>query len=170
MLKLGLLATLTTGFLMIMSCKKGDTGPAGPAGPDSVMYSNWITLNMTGVTDGTDSLYYQTITAKSITADIINKGSVLTYLLVSDPLSGDSSVIAGNLALEEHFLVGSINLYSSITYTGYLYRYVVVPAKISVTSANGAVVTYTREQLSKMDYSTLSSLLHVPAKGSSTAL
>lgn len=169
-LKLCLLATLAAGFLLIMSCKKGDTGPAGPAGPDSVMYSNWITLNMTGTSNGTDSLYYQVITAKAITADILNKGSVLTYLLVSDPLSGDSSVISGSLAFEEHFLVGSINLYSPTTYTGFQYRYVVVPAKVAVTGANGTVTTYTREQLSKMDYSSLSAVLHVPAKGSSTKL
>lgn len=169
-LKLCLLATLAAGFLMIMSCKKGDTGPAGPAGPDSVMYSNWITLSMTGVTSGSDSLYYQVIDAKAITADIINKGSVLTYLLVSDPLSGDSSVISGNLAFEEHFLVGSINLYSPVTYTGFLYRYVVVPAKVSVTSTNGTVSTYTREQLSKMDYTTLTSVLPPPAVKASTRL
>ena len=169
-LKLCVFVLLTTGFFMTMSCKKGDTGPAGPAGPDSVMYSNWITLAMTGTTDGNgDSVYYQSITAKAITSDALNKGSVIGYLLVNDPLSGDSSVINASLALEEHFLVGSISILSSVTYSGYQYRYVVVPSKVAVTSSDGTVHTYTSRQLSLMDYSTLTGLLHVPATGNGTS-
>jgi hypothetical protein len=153
-----------------MSCKKGDTGPAGPAGPDSVMYSSWITLNMTGTTTSAgDSVYYQSITAKAITSDALNKGSVIGYLLVNDPLTGDSSVINASLAFEEHFLVGSITILSSVTYTDYQYRYVVVPSRVAVTSSNGQVQTYTSQQMSLMDYSTLTGLLHVPATGSGTS-
>jgi hypothetical protein len=148
---------------MTTSCKKGDTGPAGPAGPDSVMYSNWITLNMTGDTyQSGDSVYYQSITANAITSDILNKGSVIGYLLVTDPLSGDSSVINASLALEEHFVVGSISLLSGVTYTGYQYRYVVVPTKVAVTDSDGSVKTYTAKQLSLMDYKTLTSTLAAP--------
>jgi hypothetical protein len=134
------------------------------------MYSNWITLSMTGATTSSgDSVYYQSITAKAITSDVLNKGSVIGYLLVSDPLSGDSSVINASLALEEHFVVGSISLLSSVTYTGYLYRYVVVPAKVAVTSTDGSVKTYTANELREMDYKTLTSSLHVPAQGSGSA-
>ncbi len=165
------MAVVTTSVFMTMSCKKGDTGPAGPAGPDSVMYSNWITLSMTGAKDQTsgDSVYYQSITAKAITADILNKGSVIGYLLVSDPLSNDSSIINASLALEEHFVVGSISLLSPTTYTGFLYRYVVVPSKVAVTGSNGSVKTYTSKEMSQMDYSTLTGLLKVPSQGSGSA-
>ena len=169
-LKFCVFAFLTTSVLLTMSCKKGDTGPAGPAGPDSVMYSNWITLNMAGDVDGnSDSVYYQSITAKAITSDILNKGSVIGYLLLNDPLSGDSSVINASLALEEHFVVGSISLLSSVTFTGFQYRYVVVPSKVAVTGTDGTVHTYTSQQLGQMDYSTLTGLLHVPAAGSGTS-
>jgi len=134
------------------------------------MYSNWITLSMTGQTlSSGDSIYYQSITAKSITSDILNKGSVIGYLLVGDPLSGDSSVINASLALEEHFLVGSISLLSSVTYSGYQYRYVVVPAKVSVTSTDGSVKTYTANELTQMDYKTLTNSLHLPTQGSGSA-
>jgi len=152
---------------MTTSCKKGDTGPAGPAGPDSVMYSNWITLSMTGATyQSGDSVYYQSITASAITSGILNKGSVIGYLLVSDPLSGDSSVINASLAMEEHFVVGSISLLSPSNYTGYQYRYVVVPTTVAVTGSDGSTKTYTAKQLSLMDYSTLTNALHLPAAGS----
>jgi hypothetical protein len=134
------------------------------------MYSNWITLSMTGQTTSSgDSVYYQSITAKAITADILNKGSVIGYLLVSDPLSGDSSVINASLALEEHFVVGSISLLSGVDYTGYQYRYVVVPSKVAVTSSDGSVKTYSASELSAMDYKTLTNSLHVPAQGSGSA-
>lgn len=166
-LKLCFLAALTICIFMTTSCKKGDTGPAGPAGPDSVMYSNWITLDMAGTTDGSgDSVYYQSITASAITSGILNKGSVIGYLLVNDPLSGDSSVINASLAMEEHYLVGSISLLAPADYTGFQYRYVVVPSKVAVTSSDGSTKTYTAKQLSEMDYTTLTNALHVPAQGS----
>lgn len=157
---------------MTTSCKKGDTGPAGPAGPDSVMYSSWITLSMTGDTYSSgDSVYYQKITASAITSDILNKGSVIGYLLTGDPLStnGDSSVINASLAMEEHFAVGSISLLAPADYSGAQYRYVVVPSKVAVTSQDGSVKTYTSKEMSEMDYNTLTGLLKVPAKGSGSA-
>lgn len=164
-----LLAALSTCIFMIPSCKKGDTGPAGPAGPDSVMYSNWITLNMTS---SGDTIYYQKITASAITSDILNKGSVIGYLLIGDPLSNngsDSSVINASLAMEEHFAVGSISLLAPADYSGAQYRYVVVPSKVAVTSQDGSVKTYTSKEMSEMDYNTLTGLLKVPAKGSGSA-
>lgn len=161
-------AALSTCIFMTPSCKKGDTGPAGPAGPDSVMYSNWITLNMTS---SGDTIYYQKITASAITSDILNKGSVIGYLLTVDPLStnGDSSVVNASLAMEEDFAVGSISLLAPVDYSGLQYRYVVVPSKVAVTSQDGSVKTYTSKEMSEMDYNTLTGLLKVPAKGSGSA-
>jgi hypothetical protein len=168
-LKHCLFAALTIGFFMTMSCKKGDTGPVGPAGPDSVMYSGWTTLNMDGTVDqySGDSVYLQTITAAAITSDILARGSVIGYLLMPSPLSGDSSIINASLALQEYFAVGRIDLVSySGDWSGASYRYVVIPAKVAVTGQDGTTQTYTREQMSLMDYSTLTGLLHLPAQGS----
>lgn len=171
-LKRCLLAALTIGFFMTMSCKKGDTGPAGPAGPDSVMYSNWITLSMTGDVDQStgDSIYYQSITAASITSKVLNQGSVIGYLMLYAPLSGDSSIVNGALPFQEYFSVGKIEILSySGDWSGAKYRYVIIPAKVTVNGGDGSVQTYTREQMKSMDYSTLTSLLHVPATGSRTS-
>ena len=170
-LKRCLLATLTIGFFMTMSCKKGDTGPAGPAGPDSVMYSNWITLSMTGDVDQStgDSIYYQSITAASITSKVLSQGAVVGYVLLPAPLSGDSSIVSGILPFQEYFSVGKIELLSySGDWSGAKYRYVIIPAKVTV-NGGGSVQTYTRDQMKSMDYSTLTGLLHVPATGSSTS-
>lgn len=173
-LKLIALAALTTGILIIMTtgCKKGDTGPVGPAGPDSVQYSAWNTLAMTVVGTDTDgnSIYGQTITASSITSTILNKGSVIGYLLVNDPLTanGDSSVVNASLALQEFFAIGKIDLVSYGTdYSGYLYRYVVIPSKVATSSTSGSIRTYTSDQLKQLDYTTLSTILKIPASGSS---
>lgn len=171
-LKHCLFAALTIGFFMTMSCKKGDTGPVGPAGPDSVMYSNWITLSMDGIVDQTtgDSVYLQTITASSITSKILAQGSVIGYLLLPSPVSGDSSILNGTLPFQEYFTVGKIEIVSyNGDWSGASYRYVVIPSKISVTGQDGSIKTYTREQLSLMDYTTLTGLLHIPTTGSGTA-
>jgi hypothetical protein len=174
-LKLIALATLTIGFGLIMStgCKKGDTGPAGPAGPDSVQYSAWKALAMTyaGKDSNGDSVFTQTIAAAAITSAIVNKGSVIGYLLVEDPLTGDSSVINASLAFQEFVGVGKIDLLSYGTdWTGYDYRYVIIPGKIVTTGASGSAKTYTGAQLDQLDYSTLSNILKIPATGSSLKL
>ena len=154
---------------MTTGCKKGDTGATGPAGPDSVQYSAWKTLAMTyaGSDSNGDSVFTQTITASSITSTILNKGAVIGYLLVSDPVSGDSSVIVASQAMQEFVAVGKIDLVSYGTdWSGYDYRYVVIPSKVATTSISGSVKTYTSDQLKQLDYSTLSTILKISASGS----
>jgi len=166
------LAALAASLCLIMStgCKKGDTGPMGPAGPDSVQYSSWNALAMTytGMDTNGDSVFTQTITASAITSAIVNKGSVIGYLLVSSPLTGDSSVINASLALQEFVGTGKIDLVSYGTdWSGYDYRYVIIPGKIVTSRTSGSVSTYTGDQLRQLDYSTLSKTLQIPAAGSS---
>jgi len=167
-LKLLVLAALTTGFFMTMSCKKGDTGATGPAGPDSVMYSNWTTLSFTGSYDQTyqDSVYSATVTAPQITAKVLNTGSVVGYLLLPDPMTGDSSVVNAINYVTEYFTVGYVDILATGDFSGIEYRYVIIPSKITITDANGNPLTYTSDQMKKMDYTTLTGLLSIPAKGS----
>lgn len=89
-------------LLIFTGCKKGDdgpagaTGPVGPAGPAgpvgtaNIIYSSWMDTNPW--TNSTTSLgagkktYYFDIAAPKITADIIDKGTVLVYVkFISDP-------------------------------------------------------------------------------------
>jgi len=167
-LKLLLLAALTTGFFMTMSCKKGDTGPAGPAGPDSVMYSNWTNLSFSKVYDQTtgDSAYGATVTAPQITSKVLSTGSVVGYLLLQNPLTQDSSIVNAINYVTEYFSVGNIDIFAGADFSGIPYRYVIIPSKITITDSNGNPLTYTSDQIKKMDYTTLTGLLSIPAKGS----
>lgn len=78
---------------------------------------------------------------------------------------GNSSIVNATLALNEYFLVGKIDLvaYGSDP-SGLDYRYVIIPGKISVNNASGAVHTYTPAELSQLNYTTLTGLLNIPAK------
>ncbi|HVU58566.1 MAG TPA: hypothetical protein VHD83_26070 [Puia sp.] len=167
-LKLLLLTTLTLGFFMTMSCKKGDTGPAGPAGPDSVMYSNWATLSFTGSYDQTyqDSVWLASVTAPQITAKVLNTGSVVGYFLLPDPATGDSSIVNAINYVTEYFTPGYIDILATGDFSGIQYRYVIIPGKITITDDKGNPQTYTSDQIKKMDYTTLTGLLNIPAKGS----
>lgn len=168
-LKLCFLAIMTTGFFMTMSCKKGDTGPAGPAGPDSVYYSNWKALSTSKVYDQTtgDSAYAGTVTAPLITSRTMNTGIVIGYILLKDPLTGDSSAINAINYMQEYFTPGYIDILSFAgDLTGIPYRYVIIPSKVVVTGSDGKVQTYSSAQMNQMDYTTLTGLLNIPTKGS----
>lgn len=170
------LIVLAVGSFMMTSCSKGSTGPAGPAGkvgpagPDSVQYSGWITLStpFNSKDANGDSVFVGSVTAKSITSSVLNQDAIIGYLLVPDPLTGDSSIINASLAFQEFFTVGYIDIVSQGSdWTGASYRYVIVPTKITVSSASGSLQTFTSDQMKKMDYPTLTKVLGIPAKGSS---
>lgn len=172
------LAFLALGSFMMISCSKGSAGPAGaagaagavgPAGPDSVQYSGWITLSTPfAYMSGTDSVFGGSVTAASITSSVLTQDAIVGYVLVPDPVTGDSSIINAATAFQEFFTVGYIDMLSTdFNWTGYSYRYVIIPTKISITNASGSVQTYTSDQMKKMDYTTITKLLGIPAKGSS---
>ena len=174
---------------MFVSCSKtGPTGPAGATGaagsngangaigatgPDSVQYSPWITVQMESSLDiYGNAIFIDTIQASAVTSAIINQGAVLGYLYSPTLLAaGDSTISSVDNAfinfLAELPKPGMIILYSSNDYSGYQYRYVLVPGKISVSSSSGQVNSYTPAQLRTMNYSTLSGALSIPAKGNS---
>jgi hypothetical protein len=80
-----LLCAATIIIIGMSSCSKGTAGPAGaqgPAGPDSVVYSNWITLAFTY--NPNDSLFHDTLSAPTITSGILDSGVILTYIQFPD--------------------------------------------------------------------------------------
>lgn len=166
-LKLFLLGALAVVMISNIGCSKSNN--SAPAATDSIRYSNWVTLNMSfaGTDNAGDSVYTQTLKASTITNSILSRSSIVGYLMVADPLNGDTSIVNASLALEEFFRVGNIDLLSFGTdWSGVQYRYVIVPGKIQVTNANGGVVSYSAAQLNKMDYATLTKLLKIPTRGS----
>ncbi|SRR5579871_446887 len=173
-----LFAAIIVVSLSIAGCSKGDrgpAGPAGPAGPDSIFYSAWASLQMPLNTN--DSLYEETITASALTSTFLDNGALLSYVAIPPATSGlaDTLVInssdlftyTGGAYLTQDLLPGQIELYSNLNLTGLgaAYRYVLVPGTILSTSV---FKQYTKEQIKKMDYSTLTKLANTAKTQSST--
>lgn len=172
--------------VVLVSCQKGTTGPAGPAGPagadgangadgapgpDSVLYSNWTPMNMASNIDAnSDTTYYQNFAASSITTQIINSGTVLTYLQGVDG-NGNTFIFNAATALTESYFVGNIYVASvppapshsaGFDYTGYNYRYIVIPGSIAVTAFKGM----TQQQIKTVSYPVITKMLNLPAGNS----
>jgi hypothetical protein len=177
--------------LMMVACSKagnpgatgatgasGATGATGPAGTDStVQYSPWIALTATPYLDADNNTdYVDTLSVPALTNAVLDQDVVLGYLQFFDG-AGDTTIAIAGTILEENFGVGYIELSSlapaatatsGINFTGYNYRYVIIPGDIQVTSTTGSeVTTYTKAQLKAMDYRTLTRLLPLPSKGGS---
>jgi hypothetical protein len=146
----------------IVSCKKGDTGPAGPKGTANVIYSSWFTpaTYKKDTIFGTYGFSYNEATA-DITQKILDSGTVITFgklngynpvIWPTDQvsqlpisltyLSGTAANIdtwsallsIGNLKIR---LVSSLNAYGSIS-NAHQFRYVIIPGgtKSAVASVN----------------------------------
>jgi hypothetical protein len=165
---------ITVIIFSMSGCSKGSTGPAGPAGPsgsDSVLHSAWIQLSMLQNVDAnSDTFYQQSITAASITADVISNDVIVSYIGIpgsgpngaagSDTLvvnASDLYTYTGGGYLTQDLLPGLIELYSNIDLTQVLYRYVIVPSSVLTTST---FKQYTKEQIRGMDFTTLSKLVN----------
>jgi hypothetical protein len=147
---------------MVIGCSKGNTGPAGPAGNANVLHSAWITLSTTF--NATDSDYEESLTASAITSAIIDSGVVLSYLGIPGgaPNGTDTAVFSISEAstlispISQELYVGGIYIYALSDYTGYLYRYVIIPGSVLTT---GAFKQYTKAQIKTMSYSTIQKLI-----------
>jgi hypothetical protein len=172
-LKISFLLALAIGSVSIFSCSKSNNSSSGSGvSADSVLYSPWISIAMTP-TDNGDTIFTQSIPAASITSAVLNKGTVLGYLLEGDPLTGDSSIVDAvtDLSLVQYFAVGSVDLVDfGEDLSGASYRYVIIPGRVAVTDASGKTQYYTADQLKKLNYASLSKLLRIPAKGGSSLL
>ena len=157
-----LLAILTIGIIGMTSCSKtGDTGPAGPvgpAGPASVYSSKWITLNMVGSFNGTDSVWSQTINAASITKPILDSGIILTY--VND---GSDDVVPFSYfsaSSWDVFSVGQVDVNSFVDLSGYLYRYVTIPGQlVQGSSAERKYKGYSAQELQAMPFAKIQQVI-----------
>jgi hypothetical protein len=157
--------------LGMTSCKKGDTGPAGPvgpAGPDSVVYSQWQTLNFTFFE--TDSSLVDTIAAPSITQGILDSGVILTYYNLAnptDPSAGTdlySGAAISNFGLIEDYKVGEINIESFIyDFSTQKMRYVTIPgSKLETVNSVKTYKGYTVAELKAMPYTKAAKIVGGP--------
>lgn len=139
-----------------------------------MLYSNWIPMNLVLQQPTSDSIYEQKLTATALTASVLNKGAVNIYLNYSGS-HGTQIALPSDAGIYPTFTTGAIYLdayggngalMATNTYFDSV-RYVIIPGKVSTTSANGSVQTYTPAQLKQMDYSTLTRVLGIPPSGSS---
>jgi hypothetical protein len=145
--------------LLVMSCKKGDTGPAGPAGTANVIYSDWFTPGSytKDTVFGTYGFIYDKAAA-AITQKIIDSGTVITFgkLAGYNPVIWPTGQIAalpinitymngsvanidtwsalvtpGNLRIQ---LQSSTNAYGGISNL-HQFRYIIIPGGAKTTSS-----------------------------------
>jgi hypothetical protein len=130
----------------------GAAGPAGPAGPDSVITSLWTPLNLVqDVLQPGDTMYLATVTAASITQNILDGGVVLTYLEFIDTATYGPGIFNASEAVQVTYNVGSINILSFNDYRGLFdVRYIIVPSSMI---ASGTGKGYSKEQWQTMSYS-----------------
>lgn len=138
------LAIAVLAIASFSSCSKGAkgdtgaTGATGAAGPDSVYYSNWTNVSMTGGVDSQgDSTYSEGISASVITQGIIDSGLVITYVGVNAGGSDITDIEPADNYMETDISIGAIYL---ISYNGdltgdFAFRYVVIPGSVLTTDA-----------------------------------
>ena len=161
--------------LGMVGCSKSSSSPSTSATiKDTIYYSNWTTLNFTleyADTTSFDSLFYEDITASKVTSTIISGGVVLSFIGIpgsglngasgTDTLAINISDLLGwsyGTTLSADLLPGNIELYGNhSSLEGVLYRYVVIPG--SVLTTNSVLKGYTKEQLKKADFATISKAL-----------
>jgi hypothetical protein len=177
-LKLLFSLVLAAGCVTMIGCSKSNNNSSTPpaASSDSVLYTNWTPLSMNGfILNSGDTFFSQTIIAKSITSAVINRGIVLGYLMFQDPNSGDTVIQpVGNYMT---FLVYPDSIFlesdpfnpspsSGFNFSGYNFRYVVIPGKILTSGVSGAAVgaaqNVTAAQLSTMSYADVKRLFNLP--------
>ena len=134
---------------------------------------------MTGNIDAnSDTSYSETLTATAITQDVLNSAVVVGYIRFLDAY-GDTTILNASAAMTESFIVGNIELFSGAPYpsnssgsdfSGYDYRYVIIPAKIAINSVSSNGHMYTSDQLKTMSYPALTRILGIPANGYSLKL
>ena len=163
-----MLAAIVLSVSSMVSCSKSDND-TNNSSTDSVLYSAWIPLNLVITQPTSDSIYEQKLTANALTKSVLSKGVVNVYLNYTGS-GGTQVALPSDAGIYPTFTTGAIYLdaYGSngALMAQNLYfdsvRYVIIPGKISTTSANGSVQNYTPAQLNHMDYSTLTRVLGIP--------
>jgi hypothetical protein len=174
--------------LLIVSCKKGDTGPAGPKGTANVIYSGWFTpaAYKKDTVFGSYGFYYDNATT-DITQQVLDSGTVITFgkldgynpviwpanqvaqlpinLVYENGTTGNVDVwsalaTAGNLRIQ---LISSTNAYSGIS-NAHQFRYVVIPGgtRSAVESVKPGLINEVIQSYRLMTYSELCQRLGIP--------
>jgi hypothetical protein len=153
------------GLFGITGCSKSNNNST-PSSKDSVLYSPWITL--AAAFSSTDSAYEQTLTANSITQNIIDHGTIISYILDNQ---GDI-VSPQDFGLFPFYSVGSIFLAAGSDFSQVSYRYVIIPGTTAVANSvttgvvSASARTFSTTELKNMTYAQLSKALNIPASGS----
>ena len=172
-LKLFFLAALAAGCLSMIGCSKSSNSSTPAASADSVLYTNWTPLNMAGNIDAfNDTFFTQSVTAKSITQHVLNTGIIIGYVRGVDN-NGDTLIVNASTLMTEDFYVGSIYLESdpfqagtaANDYSGFDFRYVVIPGRIATTGVGSSEQSFTPSQLRSMSYTTISKIFNIPSGG-----
>jgi hypothetical protein len=94
---LRLTALLVVVSLVFANCKKGDVGPEGPEGPEgpvgsaNVIYSGWLDVKFTAVTDPNlpAGTFKGTIAAPKLTPALLSSGDMKVYFNFGSAASPD---------------------------------------------------------------------------------
>jgi hypothetical protein len=166
-----LTAVSFTVIFSMVSCKKTTTNTT--VVKDSIYYSPWTPMSMNF--DATDSVYYESFANSKITASVVSSGAVLAYY--GFPASTGDTVVLDQATMAVYegayltFITDSLEIetpypndltYSTSAGTGYLFRYVIVPANVLSSTA---YKNLTREQLNHLSFTDLSKALNVPVEG-----
>jgi hypothetical protein len=172
-LKLFFLAALAAGCVSMIGCSKSSNSSTPAAAADSVLYTNWTPLSMAGNVDASnDTFFTQSVTAQAITQHVLNTGIIIGYVRGVDN-NGDTLIVNASTLMTENFYVGSIYLESDpfqigtagVDYTGFDFRYVVIPGRIATTGTGNSEQTFTPAQLRAMSYSTITKIFNIPSGG-----
>jgi hypothetical protein len=149
--------------ISVVSCSKGTAGPAGPAGPpgpSNVQHTAWTVLNMAfeEVDANGDSLFFEGITASSITQTVLDSGLVLSYL--QNPDGSIEEVSDLSIFLDVEYALNTINItsYGIDLSNIYSFRYVIIPGTALISSS---LRGFTKAQLKSMSYNSISKLLGI---------
>ncbi len=163
-LKLLLVLAIVAGFVTINSgCSKSNNNST-PATKDSILYSPWVSLAATF--SNTDSAYEENITASHITQSVLDHGAILSYIKDNQ----GEIVPPDDFGLVPFYSVGNIFLIASADFSQTMYRYIIIPGSVAVTSSANGVVSgsgrsFSTAQLKSMSYDQVVKALNIPANG-----
>jgi hypothetical protein len=181
----------------------GATGPAGPAGPigpggatgsANVIYSNWITSPYSSrdtTVDGT-CLRIRHLDAPSLSAAILDKGTMITYMRVGSigpyalPYTSDAGGATNtvNCIYNQQKIFVYRHTFNTCRFNSGIapafpgqpvlvnlpqsleYRYILIPGAVSGGRfISGPAAGYTSDQLKAMPYEQIRNLMKIPAEG-----
>jgi hypothetical protein len=174
-LKIAFLAAIGLSICAVVGCSKDNssTNTSTPTTTDSVLYSDWIPLQLVLTGNPSDSDYEQKVTVSALTPSILKKG--LITIFANESGSGGAYInYISDFNIYPTFATGIIYLdaYGSLGYEISLntivdsIRYIILPGMISTNGASGSLHSYPSADLLQMDYSTLTKTLNIPEHGS----